>query len=56
MTLNPKRRKSADRTSWSAERWMNHLLANATTESERSEIQAIFTRDDFDYAPAHTAA
>ena len=38
-----KARKSQD--DWSNERWYNHLMATATTESERNEIHAIFNRD-----------
>jgi hypothetical protein len=37
-------RARADRSTWTAERWHEHLLANAGSQAERSELNAIFAR------------
>lgn len=37
-----KARKS--RANWSTQRWYDHLMSNAMSESERNEIHAIFNR------------
>lgn len=39
-----KRNKVEDRSKWSTERWYQHALDSAFTESERQEIHAIFSR------------
>lgn len=38
------RKKRHDRTHWSNQRWYDHLMQNAMSESERNEIHAIFNR------------
>ena len=39
-----KSKPDADRSGWTDAQWMDHLLENATSQSERAEIQAIFHR------------
>lgn len=33
-----------DRSQWSDERWRDHLISQARSQSERDEIYAIFSR------------
>lgn len=40
------KRNENNQETWSKERWKQHLLGEAYTESERVEIHAIFSRDE----------
>lgn len=38
--------KEDDRKNWDSEKWRSYLIRNASTESEKIEIQAIFSRQN----------
>ena len=38
------RKKRQSKSHWSTQRWYDHLMQNAMSESERNEIHTIFNR------------
>lgn len=43
--LFKRRRRNEDKSQWSKERWQDHLISTAQSESERQEIYAMFSRE-----------